>query len=176
VGGAPRGQQVVKALQNVGNGDYRVNVNGLPVGMYVKAIRLGGDDVLRDGLRVYGSISNTLEIILSASAGTVEGVVVDDQRRPFTNATIALVPSLGLRQSRLDLFKTTHSGTDGRFRIVSVPPGEYKLFAWEEIQTGDWYNPDFMQNEELRGVTVRVTERNTESHVLPVIPMDGSAR
>jgi hypothetical protein len=59
---------------------------------------------------------------------------------------------------------------------VSVPPGEYKLFAWEEIQTGDWYNPDFMQNEELRGVTVRVTERNTESHVLPVIPMDGSAR
>ncbi|HEX4999963.1 MAG TPA: carboxypeptidase-like regulatory domain-containing protein [Terriglobia bacterium] len=173
---APRGARAPQTGLVTGMGDYRVNVSGLPSGTYVKSIRLGGDDVLRDGLHVYGPIANTLEIDLGARAGQLDGVVVDDQGRPFINAAIALVPPLGQRQSRLDLYKTTASGADGRFRIDGITPGEYKLFAWEDVQTGDWYNPDFMRKEDLRGQTVRVSEGPSKSIVIRVIPAEGDIR
>jgi hypothetical protein len=172
-GAAPQSQN---ALQNVGAGDYRVRVSGLPANTYVKSVQLGGEDVLRDGLHVHGPIANTLEIALSGAAGTIEGMVVDESRRPVVNATIALVPLPGLRQTRIDLHRTAASGVDGRFRIVGLPPGEYRLFAWEDVQTGDWVNPDFMRKMEFRGAAVRLAEGATESLALPVIPVEAGGQ
>ncbi len=36
----------------VSPGDFRVNVNGIPANAYVKSIQLGGEDVLRNGIRI----------------------------------------------------------------------------------------------------------------------------
>src|SRR5205809_4120364 len=40
----------------------------------------------------------------------------------------------GLSYNRIDLFKTARTGESGEFRFESVPPGDYKLFAWEDIR------------------------------------------
>jgi len=35
----------------------------------------------------------------------------------------------------------------------TLPPGPYKLFAWESIPSGAHQNPDFMKAYEDRGVS-----------------------
>jgi hypothetical protein len=162
---------------NTGHGDFRVVVGGLPASTYVKSIRLGGDDVLRNGLQVYGPVTNPLQIVLAPNAGSLEGVAMDGAtRQPFANAVIALLPPAELRQSRWDLFKTTASKIDGRFRIDGIPPGEYKLFAWGDVQTGEWYNAEFMRDAEVNGVAVRVAEGPQPALTITVIGARGDAQ
>ena len=40
------------------------------------------------------------------------------------------------------------SDSSGRFRFDRVPPGDYKMFAWSEVENGSWYDPDFMKTYE----------------------------
>jgi hypothetical protein len=54
--------------------------------------------------------------------------------------------------------KFVFSDTSGRFEFRNVPPGNYKLFAWESIDRGAWQDPEFMRAFETRGVPVRIEE------------------
>ena len=58
--------------------------------------------------------------------------------------------------NRIDLFKTARTGESGEFRFESVPPGDYKLFAWEDIDDGAWLDPDVIKLYESRGTAVAV--------------------
>ena len=62
----------------------------------------------------------------------------------------------GLSYNRIDLFKTARTGESGEFRFESVPPGDYKLFAWEDIDDGAWLDPDVIKLYESRGTAVAV--------------------
>jgi hypothetical protein len=59
-----------------------------------------------------------------------------------------LVPSA---RGRVDLYQTANSNKDGKVTFSNVPPGDYKLFAWEEIQSGAWYDPVLMEKFEDKG-------------------------
>jgi hypothetical protein len=32
--------------------------------------------------------------------------------------------------------------------METVPPGSYKLFAWDDVEPGIWWDPDFLKNYE----------------------------
>jgi len=57
----------------------------------------------------------------------------------------------------------------GRFHIEGVPPGDYRAFSWEDIETGAWQDPEFIRNFEDRGNPVRVNENGTSNIQLRVI-------
>jgi hypothetical protein len=38
-----------------------------------------------------------------------------------------------------------------------VPPGSYKLFAWDNVVPGAYENEEFLQRYEARGTDVKVT-------------------
>jgi hypothetical protein len=38
----------------------------------------------------------------------------------------------------------------GGFQFDHVPPGEYKIFAWTDVDNDAWYEADFMRNNETR--------------------------
>jgi hypothetical protein len=40
--------------------------------------------------------------------------------------------------------------------IVGIAPGDYRLFAWEEIQTGAFMDPNFLREYEDRGLAVHL--------------------
>ena len=61
------------------------------------------------------------------------------------------------------------TGSDGRFRFQEIPPGDYKLFAWDDIDPGAWQNADFMRLYESRGRALRVSENSKEELQLNVI-------
>jgi hypothetical protein len=152
-------------------GDYRVLVGPLLVpyladpsrrptippelrNAYIKAIRLNADDGLTGTVNVAAAQPGQLEIVIALNGGTVQGVV-NDRQQSAPNATVVLVPAA---RSRLDLYKVVNSGSNGRFRIESIPPGEYKLFAWEYVEDGAWFDSEFQRTQESKGRAVRVTE------------------
>jgi hypothetical protein len=53
------------------------------------------------------------------------------------------------------------SGSSGRFQFDRVPPGDYKVFAWQEVEAGAWHDPEFMRTYENLGTPVRVSEGET---------------
>ena len=149
---------------------FRVTVAlpGLP-GSYVKSIRLGRDDGLMDWLYIDRPPGDSLEIIVSMKAAVVEGrVVPTEQKQPISGATVVLVPE-GDRRSHPEFFRSSASGRDGTFRFESVPPGSYKLFAWEYVARDSWLVPEFLQRDEDQGRPVRIQEGSLESLEVPII-------
>jgi Carboxypeptidase regulatory-like domain len=162
-----------QGIPGIPAGDYRVLVTPLlsppapddvtpaplpPVlqGLYVKSIRLGDVDVLNDRLRLQDQPRDPLTIVIGTRPGALEGRVLDDNQRPVHGATVVLIHDNNLRYRVNEAF--VFSDTSGRFEFQNVPPGNYKLFAWENIDRGAWQDPEFMRGFETRGLPVRVEE------------------
>jgi hypothetical protein len=125
---------------------------------YVKSIRYGGVDLVDGRLHVDSRSSDVkLEIVLGMRTGQLAGVVLDTARKPAAHVTVVLAPDVAPRH-RVDLYKVTTSDGLGRFAVSNIAPGDYKLFAWEDVETGAWLDPQFMRVDEPRGMPIRVVE------------------
>lgn len=122
---------------------------------YVKTIRLDADDGLAGPVNI-ASQPGQLEIVIALNGGMVEGVV-NDRQQPAPNALVVLVPGA---RSRADLYKASYSDGNGRFRVQGIPPGDYKVFCWEYVEDGAWYDAGFLSTQENAGRVVRITEGN----------------
>jgi hypothetical protein len=85
----------------------------------------------------------------------VEGTVLSADEKAVAGATILLVPESRLR-SRTDLFHQGESDQYGRFSFTGIAPGEYKVFAWDDVEPGIWWDPEFLKKYESQGETVKV--------------------
>ena len=132
-------------------------------------MRMGNADVLDGGLHVYSAPENPLEIVISLDSGSIAGTVVNAKGEPLPNRTVVLVPDLRLRH-RMDLFTTAATSDSGRFQMQGLTPGDYKLFAWEDVEAGAWLDPEFMRLHEYRGTPIYVGEGGGASAQVTVIP------
>jgi hypothetical protein len=170
---------------SAGRGDFRLNISPLLnvpgsfrmpqanppsslSSLYVKSVRLGDVDVLNGGLHLDGRPNAPLEIVIGTTPGSVEGVVVNQNREPVPNVSVSLLPDSG-RRARIDLYKAGSTDTNGRFTIERVPPGDYVAFAWDGLENGDWQNPEFVAPYEPRGTRVRVLDSAPASVELTTI-------
>jgi hypothetical protein len=154
-----------------GIGNFRVNVApilNLPATLpsfvrvapsleraYVKSIRLGSADILNDGLRLTRPVENRLEIVVGTDPGELEGIVAGQSRQPVADASVVLLPEI---RSRIDLYRSTLADASGRFRFDRIPPGDYRIFAWAEVENDAWFDADFMSVYESRGTPIRIGE------------------
>ena len=83
-------------------------------------------------------------------------------------SVVSLVPDVPLRE-RLMLFKTTATDTTGHFSISGIAPGEYKLFAWQQVEDGAYQDPEFLKPYENQGQAVTIREGSRETAQLKVI-------
>jgi hypothetical protein len=158
---------------NVSDGEYRVDAWDLPEDCYLKSARLGGESVLETGLKVSsGQAAGSLEIVLSSPGGRVEGVVTKEGQ-PFGGGHVVLVPEAS-RRTQMRLFKLASTDQYGRFILRGIAPGEYKLFAWEELESGAYQDPDFLKRYEDQGETLRITENGRHAIQLKLIASEGS--
>jgi hypothetical protein len=66
--------------------------------------------------------------------------------------------------------KFTTSDSNGRFQFQNVPPGSYKLFAWEKIDRAAWNDPGVMQEYERYATPIRIEAGSKMSIDLKAIP------
>ena len=141
--------------------DYRVNVSGIP-GAYVKSVRYGDLDALASELRVEGSTEQSMEIVLAVDGGRLDGRLLQGNI-----ARVVLVPEA---RDRRDLYAAVFSSNTGRFQLTDIPPGRYKIFAWQNPDDGAWTDPDFLERYESRGTPVEIRSESSEYAEIEVIP------
>jgi hypothetical protein len=146
-----------------------------PLGnIYVKSIRYGNVDVLREGLRLEShNPDQRLQIVL-ANGGKLEGVVINERNEAMPNVKVALVPDFSNR-SRDDLYRVAITDASGKFKMQGIPAGDYRAFAWEEIIDGAWEDADVMRDVEARGKMVRITEAEQPASV-EIVAIAGARR
>jgi hypothetical protein len=135
---------------------------------YVKSITFGGTDVLNDRLRLQSPTDDQLLIVIGTKPAAVEGRVLDNQQQPAAGATVVLVHDDALRYRVNEKFTSADSG--GRFQLENVPPGSYKLFAWDSIEKAAWNDPALMQEYERFATPIRLVEDAKMSVELRSIP------
>jgi hypothetical protein len=145
-------------------GTYYVQVMGDSAaneGWFIKSIAAGGANVNDSGLTVSGG-TVAMDIVVSANGGIVDGVVVDHKGEPLPNAIVVSVPEAHLR-SRTDRYCKTVADQSGRFTLRGLRPGDYTLFAWENVDGDAYYNPDFLKAYEGQGSPLRISEGDRKS-------------
>lgn len=155
--GIRKGEDVFR--MELQRGRYAVAVE-LPPGrgsLFLKSARTATADVLADGLTVPGPVKIDVEVVLSAEAGSVAGVVADKDGNPMQGATVVIVPAR--LRTRVDLFKEAATDQNGRFELGSLAPGDYKMFAWDDVEPGMWFDPEFLKRFESKAESVKVTAK-----------------
>ena len=129
---------------------------------------MGDKDLLNGTLLLERQPQDPIQIVVGTNPGAIEGRVMTDGRQPANSMWVALIPENGLK------FQTDHKFTgtdsDGKFQLQNVPPGEYKIYAWENIEAFDWQEPKIMRAYESRGTAVHIEEGRKTTIDLMAIP------
>jgi hypothetical protein len=162
-------------LKNAFDNDYGISISNLPENCFVKSARLDGVDVLRAGVTIDSKHTpGLLEVVVSPNGATINGVVSKDQQ-PFPGATVALVPDPPQR-GEMRLFKSATTDPLGHFALQGISPGDYKVFAWESIESGAYTSSEFLQPYENLGASVHITEGSHNSMQVDLIPAKDSGQ
>jgi len=155
------------SLRNVPPGRYVVQLPALTMA-YVKSARLAGINVLDEGLRIDRPLEGRLEVVIAGNPGKISGAAAGADRQPLAGATVVLAPD---QRQRHDLYRSVSTDPAGRFGFENIPPGRYKLFAWEDVEAHSWLDSTFMSVFEDRGVAVAVDPGGNHTAALAVIPL-----
>ncbi len=137
----------------------------MPDTLYVRSVRYRGLDVTENGVEFGGGIPAPLLIALSASGAVVDGVVRGADGNPMPGAVVALVPSL----RRYSRYKETTTDQNGAFTIPGVAPGEYKIYSWDQIETGAYQNAEWLKRYEFKGRSIVAKQDGHETISLRAI-------
>ncbi len=155
-------------LGDLSTGEYRASVGGLPAGYYVKSARFGGADALQNVFQIADGEVNALNVVISSNVATVEGTVKNERQQPVLGSLVVLVPERD--RDRTELFQRATAGADGRFSFPSVPPGNYKVFAWEALEPYAYFDPEVLRVVEQRGRAIQLAESSKQILNLIAIP------
>jgi protocatechuate 3,4-dioxygenase beta subunit len=160
-------------MDDVGADRYTISFSGLPEGFYVKSVRSANLDVQADGLEVAGLSPAPLDVVLSPNAGQITGTVLDPNTQKAAPTTmVVLIPQEKERRDREAFYQTATSDLSGQFTFKSVVPGEYRVYAWEDVEYSAWMDPDFMKPLESRGEAVSVSEGGRQAIQVNLIAAD----
>jgi len=154
------------AVPHLAPGKYmlEVGLSTQSADVFIAEATQGNSSVLDSGIVIESASREPLEIQLKSHAGSVFGTVLDVTRlRPYSYATVTLVPEMP-RRGNFTLYREQTCAADGRFTFFGLPPGNYKVFAWQAVAAGASQNPIFLRRYEDRGVSV-VVEAGTEKGV-----------
>jgi hypothetical protein len=155
-------------FSNVGAMEYRVLVTGMPQDAYIQTGRIESRDALTGPFTV-DSAGTLLQLQLGFTPGRVSGVVSDEKKTPAAGVQAVLVPDEA-RRGRSDTYFNTTTGQTGEFTFNNVPPGRYKLFAWEEVPQGAYQYPDFLREYEDQGQAITVNGNGAVTADVRLIP------
>jgi hypothetical protein len=156
------------ALPKVLPTQYRVSTSGFGSGAYVAAVKAGERDIAGREVDFAGGVPDRMELVI-AMDGAGLGGTVQYRDLPFADATVVLAPEESQRDQG-SRYRLVHSDNNGSFTMTGIPPGTYKLFAWEEIEPGIWQDREFLRPLENQGVKVLLQPKGAESVRLNLIP------
>jgi 5-hydroxyisourate hydrolase-like protein (transthyretin family) len=142
---------------------------------YLKEARYGADDVFANGLTTGNEKDDgrTLQVMAGLRRGRVQ-VTVTDQGKPQQGVRTALISLHSPGRSGLHV--DAMSDLNGRVLFPDVIPGDYMVFAWNDVRQNSWFDPQFMAQFEGRGSAVHVEQAATSDVIVQIIKTDGGSK
>jgi hypothetical protein len=152
--------------------EYLLTVTDLPDDVYVAAARYGSVDALEAAVSIRNNdAASALQILLDSRGGRLTSAVFDRENRPLPRAQVVLVPD-ATRRHRPDQYRVIRAGDDGRVTIRGIPPGDYKVLAWENIEPNAHLNREYLRSYEDFGIAVRIASGDNSPVAVRSIPSE----
>ena len=154
------GDDLKFSLKSVPPVRYAATVAGVPETCYVQSVKYGGSELTEAGMEMTNG--GALEVTISAAAARVDAVVLDKDGKPGWHAVVALIPKDGPTRVQT-------ADENGMLSFKGLKPGEYQLLAWEDVETGAPYDPDFVKPFEAQAKSVKLDSAGHEALQLKAI-------
>ena len=149
----PSGRFVIPSLSP---GRYRLTAGGAP-GWFLESASVGGVDVLDFPFEVKPNQHvSGVAVTLTDRQTELTGVIVDNRNQPVVDYTLLIFPAdqkYWTGSSRR--IQTARPGTDGRYTIRNLPPGDYKIATLLDIEPGASQDAAFLQ--QVDAATMRIS-------------------
>jgi hypothetical protein len=144
------------AFRGVEPGTYVILPREAPWPWTLESVDVNGRD-MTDGFELgRSSRTATAALLFSDRATELTGVVSDRDGRPAADRVIIVFPTdPGLRAAGARRVRVARTDAGGRYRVRSLPPGEYSIAAVERMTEGDERDPAFLVR--LEAVAARVS-------------------
>jgi hypothetical protein len=140
----------------------------LPANAYIKQARLGETDMLERNASISSGTTESLEIVVSRNGGQISGTLVDKNSKPLANNQVWLIPDR--HRDWRELIKGRTTDQAGKFTIQGIPPGDYKIFAWEDIEPFAFTDLEVLRQYEAQAKPVTIAEQSKETVEVKIIP------
>jgi len=166
-GGDPPGRRPIRAeahadgtfvVPDVVPGIWDIGVNPVPRGGYIKAMRLGDRDVLTDDMIVDAGTHEQLHLVVSTRGAVVAGTVAVPPGVARSARAVLLLAPVGKYANVLSFYGHASSDDAGHFEFTGVTPGRYRLYAFEEMDSSAYQDPNFLKPFETLGEPFDVAE------------------
>lgn len=137
-------------IADIPPGTYRMTVEGNPDGTYLKSLTIGDHEAADLTFEVAAGLAMDQVIVTLGPAGKVQGSA------PAHNV-IALMPDPA-RTDRPELYRQAVADNGGQFELTNIVPGTYRLYAWDDIEPGEWFDADFLKRYTTQSIPVNVRE------------------
>jgi hypothetical protein len=151
---------------------YRMTPIGLPEGCYVKQIRYGGQDVTRSLLDLTAGSGGQIEIVLSPNAAQISGTVRNEKGEVAKDIAVTVWQPVDGQPGVQEFFRSLRTDQNGSFKVTSLPPGDYRVIAWEQVEPGMANDSDFRSKFESKATAVKLQENSRETVEPKLLPSD----
>jgi hypothetical protein len=152
-------------VDDIGLGQYRVYVQEQDrKRVYLKTLRYGNVES-NEGTFALSSYGVPLEVVFSTRGARLSGTVTGSAAAP----RVILIPDTADAVRREHETRAAVFDQNGVFTIESIPPGSYKLYAFENVPEGIWLDPDFLKEVESAGVAFEATEGDVKTIQAPLL-------
>jgi len=162
------GEDLKFVVHNIAGLRFTANVSGLPENCFVQSIKYGGQEVTEAGVDL--AAATQLDVVISATAGSATGAVVDKDGKPVVSAIVVLIPTGATGRANEE-----STDENGGFTFRGLKPGDYKLYAWEDVEWGAYNDPAFLKKWESRAADVKIDASGKQTVQLKVISAEETA-
>jgi hypothetical protein len=122
------------------------DITGLPNGWVVNAIRYRGTDVTDSGIEIRAAVDlDDVQVELVDRITSISGIVKNshgDSTSDYWLIVFARDSALWVPRTRF--VRGVRPNKDGSYTVAGLPPGEYLVFACDFVESGKWFDREFL--------------------------------
>jgi hypothetical protein len=122
-------------------------------GVYLKSVRVGDRPLAQPRIDAAEKL-DPLTVVLGADTGQLAGAVENSKGDPVARARVDAIAA-----DRPDWNRSAFSDEKGQFSITGLPPGQYKIFAWENVPDGAPQDPEFRKPFDKQALSVSIQSK-----------------
>jgi protocatechuate 3,4-dioxygenase beta subunit len=146
-------------------GRNRIGAMNLPPGWTIRSARIKSVDVMDDGFEVKAGEQITgVDVELTNKVTAIAGLVTNARGEPAKDYTLLMFPADSKRwKTGSRYLRTARPDQDGRFRTTGVVPADYYIIAIEKLESGQVYDPEFLERVRSKATNITVGEGETRT-------------